>query len=284
MASVPKPEVEPDTSPVATPAVVPEVEPTAAKAEAAQPLVEEAVPEGPRNIPVHELVDEPVLCGTRGDVDLSSLSTRPELRYPLEATVLSALIEAYLVGQKWQVPTHIDLPHGSLVVDTTQNLAYLDFDQSLWSDLLARPLPKRLKTRAVSRQEFLDMSERWKGRVTVVRLDRLLWRAGLETSVGRLPAGVNPGKTVFLKHWPNLTRLHQTPHAIRIAALWATRGASLLETAALLKVAQRHVFAFYNAAVALDLVTDDGAHVRRAQRKATKNKGLLGRLFGWLQK
>lgn len=239
---------------------------------------------GDRPIPVAELVDEPLLCGTRDDLSEDELSSRADLRYTLDATALSALIEAYLVGLKWQVPTQVEFPQGVLVVDTTQNLAYIDFDQSLWSELVSRPLPKRPKTRAISRQEFAEMSARWADRVTVARLDALLWRAGLETSVGRLPTGVSLQKPVFLKHWPNLTRVHNTPHAMRIAALWATRGAGLLETVSTLKVAQRHVFAFYNAALALDLITDDDTQVRRAQRRGAKNKGLLRRLFGWLQK
>ena len=41
----------------------------------------------------------------------------------------------------------------------------------------------------------------------------------LETSAGRLPVGVDPATTVYLKSWPNLTRLHRTPHALRIADL-----------------------------------------------------------------
>ncbi len=239
---------------------------------------------GLRPVPAAEMMDEPQLCGSREDIDPATLGTRHDLRYNLDAMLLSSLTEAYLVGAKWQVPTQVELSQGTLVVDTTQNVAYLDLDASRWADLLTRPMIRRPKTRAVSRQEFAEMSERWKDRVSVVRLDHLLWRSALETSVGRLPTGVNPGKTVYLKHWPNLTRLHQTPHGLRIAALWATRGASLLETATQLRVAQRHVFAFYNAAMALDLVTEDGAHVRRLQRKGTKNKGLLSKLFGWLQK
>jgi hypothetical protein len=71
---------------------------------------------------------------------------------------------------------------------------------------------------------------------------------------------------------------------LRIAALWATRGASLLETTELLHISQRHVFAFYSAALAMDLITEDGSQIRRSQRKSQRNRGLLTRLFGWLHK
>ena len=62
------------------------------------------------------------------------------------------------------------------------------------------------------------------------------------------------------------------------------RGASLLETTELLHIPQRHVFAFYNAALAMDLITADGSQIRRSQRKSQRNRGLLTRLFGWLHK
>jgi hypothetical protein len=42
--------------------------------------------------------------------------------------------------------------------------------------------------------------------------------------------------------------------------------------------------AVYNAALALDLITEDGSHIRRAQRKAHRNRGLLTRLFTWLHR
>jgi hypothetical protein len=90
-------------------------------------------------------------------------------------------------------------------------------------------------------------------------------------------------RPVYLKHWPNLTRVQRTPNAMRVAALWATRGAGLVETAELLKIPQRHVFAFYSAALAADLVTEDGSSVKRAQRRGARNRGLLTRLLGWLQ-
>jgi hypothetical protein len=266
------------------PAPLPEPAPETAPAEAAAEEADEAQQAYRLVASDIELVDEAELCGRRDDLSAVALASQPELRYELTTSLVSALTEAYLVGLKWQVPTQIDTAAGAVVVDTTQNLAFLDFDRARLSALLGQPMDKRPKTRAVSRQEFAELSQRPPGQVTVVRLDALLWRAGMETAQGRLPEGVSPARTVYLKHWPNLTRLHNTPHALRIAALWATRGGTLLDTAATLRVAQRHVFAFYNAALALDLITEDGSHIRRAQRKATRNRGLLTKLFSWLQK
>ena len=41
---------------------------------------------------------------------------------------------------------------------------------------------------------------------------------------------------------------------------------------------------FYNGAWALNLITEDGGHVKRAQRKNARNRGMLTRLIGWLRR
>jgi hypothetical protein len=227
-----------------------------------------------------DLRDEVLLCGSRGDAAADLLEGDPSLRYDPALTLVGVLTEAYLVGGKWRVPTQFDCSAGRITLDTTRNRVHLGFDAAQLPQLYASTLDKRLKTHALNRQDQAALEAQagtdWQP------LDRMLWRAGLETSAGRLPLDTDLRGTVYLKHWPNLTRLQRTPHALRIAALWATRGAGLLETAELLHIPQRHVFAFYNAALALDLVTGDGSQVRRSQRKSQRNRGLLTRLLGWL--
>lgn len=239
---------------------------------------------GHRHCKPEELVDEARYCGTQADVVDAAKLAESSLRYDPAQHLVGVLKDAYLVSCKWQVPTHLDSPAGRITVDGTTNLIYCEFTAEQFAGLVDKPLDKRPKTRAFSRQEFADLQGTLSQRALVQRLDHVLWQTALETSAGRLPVGVDPVAPVYLKQWPNLTRLHRTPHALRIAALWTTKGAGLLETAQTLKIAQRHVFAFYNAALALDLITEDGAQVRRAQRKTKNNRGLLTRLFGWLNK
>jgi len=228
--------------------------------------------------------NEALLCGLRADVAADQLSEDPELRYDPDVHLVSALREAYLVGIKWQVPTQLDCSAGRIVVDPTRNLLLCDFDAGRLESIFATPLGKRPKTRTLNRQEQAEVQEHAPHEQGVRRLDDLLWRAGLLTAGGRLPIDSDPNRPVYLRHWPNLTRISAIPHAVRIAALWSARGASLVETAALLGISQRHVIAFYNGALALDLITEDGSHILRAQRKAGRNRGLLTRLLGWLHR
>ena len=299
--SVAAPAVKPvvKTAPVAVPKPAPAPKVAVAPAPVPAPAapVPAPVPEAPPAVaaPVHdahghrrprpeELIDEARYCGTRADVAESAQLADASLRYDPAQHLVGVLKDAYLVSCKWQVPTHLDSPAGRITVDGTTNLIYCEFTAEQLAGLVNQPLDKRPKTRAFSRQEFADLQGTLEQKALVQRLDHVLWQTALETSAGRLPVGVDPVAPVYLKQWPNLTRLHRTPHALRIAALWTTKGAGLLETAQTLKIAQRHVIAFYNAALALDLITEDGAQVRRAQRKTKNNRGLLTRLFGWLNK
>ncbi len=117
-------------------------------------------------------------------------------------------------------------------------------------------------------------------------LDEFLWRVALWTSRGRLAKGTDLSKKIVLLHWPNFTRLVVTPYALRISALWTTQPHSLLETVKILNIPQRYVFAFFNAASAIQLAfVDRRTSPRHSQNTpSTNNKhGLFQRLLARLR-
>lgn len=85
-------------------------------------------------------------------------------------------------------------------------------------------------------------------------LEALRWRLALWTYQGRLPRGASLHERICLPHWPNLTRLDETPNAMRIAALLVAHPMSLERLAEALDIPRRDVFAFYAAASAIGLV------------------------------
>jgi hypothetical protein len=87
----------------------------------------------------------------------------------------------------------------------------------------------------------------------LVSREELLWKTALWASRGRVPVGSSFTTPVFLRRWPNMPRLVVFPHALRIAALWVSKPHSLVNTAEVLNVPQRYVFAFYSAAHAIGL-------------------------------
>lgn len=242
-----------------------------------------AAPAPAYKINPEELAAERRFCGEREDMSVPDIQNSKDLFYNPTDYLLAALKEAYLVGGKWRVPAHVDFEHGGITYIPESNQAYLEFPETDLSAHCAKPLPKFLKVRMVAKNELPALKEKFAQGVLLERFDARLWLAGLETAQGRLPQGTDVKQTVYLKHWPNLTRFQITPHALRIAALWATRGGDLIETAEVLKIPQRHVFAFYNAAFALDLVTHDDSHIRRAEKGRHRSHGMFSRLFKWLR-
>lgn len=85
------------------------------------------------------------------------------------------------------------------------------------------------------------------------RMDALIWKVALWTSAGRIPDDIDLRRPVYLRHWPNLTRLLMFPNAMRIAALLSEQPRSLLDVAETLDIRQQYVFAFFSAARALGL-------------------------------
>ncbi|MES9944518.1 MAG: hypothetical protein ABW080_06150 [Candidatus Thiodiazotropha sp.] len=118
-------------------------------------------------------------------------------------------------------------------------------------------------------------------------LPTLFWKVALWASRGRLPEGTSLTQPIFLRRWPNFTRLEVTPYAFAIAALWAEQPRSLLDTARHLQIPQRYVFAFYSAARSLQLAGETrraaDTLIQPQEITASKQRGLLGRLLDRLR-
>ena len=85
-------------------------------------------------------------------------------------------------------------------------------------------------------------------------IEALLWQTAAWSYRGRLPADTPLDKRMYLRHWPNLTRLLPLPDACRIAALMVRHPMQLARVAEALRIPQRHVFAFHGAASAIGLM------------------------------
>jgi len=80
-----------------------------------------------------------------------------------------------------------------------------------------------------------------------------MWSLGALTSRGRLPAGTKPDERVYLRRWPNMTRLSHSDNDLRIVAYWVQQATSLEEIVDALGVPEAEVFNVYTAAVAAGL-------------------------------
>ena len=124
---------------------------------------------------------------------------------------------------------------------------------------------------------------------TTYSMESFIWTASLLTSRGRLPQQLEITDKIKLKHWPDLPRLEQIPHAVRIAAVFYKHPGNLLEVANWLHIPQRYVFAFYNGVLALDMIEVQKAEISKTPEPSffeieestekTKNRGLFSRLL-----
>lgn len=80
-----------------------------------------------------------------------------------------------------------------------------------------------------------------------------LWNLGLLTSRGRIPRGADIEQRVYLRRWPNLTRVMPADHVMRILAYWVRQASSAVEISTALKIELEDVFAIYSAANACGL-------------------------------
>lgn len=87
-------------------------------------------------------------------------------------------------------------------------------------------------------------------------MDALLWKLSIWTSKGRFPSAIDPRHPVYLKQWPNFTRLLLIPDALRMAALLMRGPRSPLDIVRELHVRPQYVFAFISACHSLGLLAN----------------------------
>jgi len=118
-------------------------------------------------------------------------------------------------------------------------------------------------------------------------MDAFLWKLACWTSKGRYPRAIDYTQPVYLKSWPNFTRLLITPHALRIAALLIQGPRTLTNVAQVLNIKPQYVFVFASAACALGLMGQakrDADHlIQPPAVKPSKGQGLLSRIMNKLR-
>lgn len=143
---------------------------------------------------------------------------------------------------------------GKMIINPAQNQVLCTSKEDALHSLMLLPMRKD----AIKIQAFdcVELSYHIQSNVLPFYysyLDQFHWKITIWAAHGRLPNNTPLETPIILLHWPNLTRLFLTPHALRIAALWIERPFSLLDTAKRLGIAQRYVFTFYSAAHAAGL-------------------------------
>jgi hypothetical protein len=147
---------------------------------------------------------------------------------------------------------------------------------SVWKPLLIFPGTRQIWLDADDKQlrafAGIEQSKMFAGNISLVALDveaassieqdkskfqdveAFIWKLALWTSKGRFPVDIDPNLPVYLKHWPNFTRLMLIPEVMRMAALLIDSPRSPLEVARVLQVKPHYVFAFITACQSLGIL------------------------------
>jgi hypothetical protein len=226
-----------------------------------------------------------VSIGTAPDInpnvpeDVARAQYRPEQFFP---AVLSRALDLAAREDKW---VRVEAPGGDIIVlPGGQRVQVKSANAISLRSLCSLPVAKdRCRVSVIGPYYRIDDESEF----PVMNATPLLWRMVLYSSRGRLPAGTDLAAPVDLQNWPNMTRLAPIAHATRIAALWATHPCSLLETAQILGIPQRYVFAFYSAAYAIGSVRImQGTGPQRAPvrvKQTSKKRGVFSRILSRLQ-
>lgn len=190
------------------------------------------------------------LCGDAPDVSTDDPAQVERIRYTGDARFLGAVEQAVETSRFARAPVVLRTQGRLLfVVSAARSLAMCDVSD----DLLATLCRQRSDVRdfdSVAVAALPAPSEVMRP----ITVEALLWKLALWTYRGRLPYATSLDDRMYLRHWPNFTRLARTPDALRIAALLTRHPMQLVRVAEALRIPQRHVFAFHAAASTVGLM------------------------------
>lgn len=194
------------------------------------------------------------LCGERADVDPGDPNAVAGLWLDGDGMLLPRLAEAARQALDGQRVLELHAGSSKIVLDGASDYAYADSDEATVRALCAAgPDGMAISVQEAGKPKAVLLSRSGNPTAHWPTVESAVWQAALWTYRGRLPTGTMLDERIYLSRWPNFTRLVDLPYAQRICALWVEQPLPLAETASLLALPQRYVFALYGATHALGL-------------------------------
>lgn len=191
-------------------------------------------------------------CGAMEDAVYLDPKRRSELFYEPDETLQGVLRQACQRAREASCPVRLDLGGQTMMVLAGGRQVISDAREHRLRPLCAISTARRLAALQDAREDELPNMQPLDPRLH--SSDRMLWIVSLWASRGRVPIGTDLDAPVSLANWPSFSRLLIPPHGMQIAALWTTHPQSLMQTAKLLAIPHRYVFALYSACLTLGLI------------------------------
>ncbi|MGB5408915.1 MAG: hypothetical protein WBN08_06955 [Thiogranum sp.] len=221
--------------------------------------------------------------GSAPDIDPEDPKQVADAQYDPEDFFQGYLKRALSIAETENRDVRIGNQRGSIRIQRQCKTISVGMSENLMRTLSVVPVMNGAVsiTRLKGNEPLLASAERH-----LINSDALLWKTALWASRGRVPCGTSLTEPVYLRQWPNMTRLYAFPHVLRIAALLIREPHSLMGIAKVLSIPQRNVFAFYSATHAIGLTGSAQRAVDKLFEPATVKKhgrhGLLSRLLSRL--
>lgn len=191
-------------------------------------------------------VSQNIHIGTAPDINLSDPLQHKAIYYDPNQFFQGHLARAWQHAEKMNTPLKLQGPWPELWLDPAAGLIRSDADFHRLRPFASVPV-------AAADTGIHPLHGTPSPSTRQLPASSLIWKLSLWAARGRLPHGTPLDTPIYVRHWPNFTRLEVTPSALAITALWANKPHSLKDTVAILGIPQRHVFAYYSAANALQL-------------------------------
>lgn len=193
-------------------------------------------------------------CGMRGDVNPHNPKEYHQIFYDPNKYLLSVVLKGGELARTKEVAVRIDIDSKPIIISPGATVILYTISEHMLRSLCLVPVETTTITlKELQIEEYIKLKKRAYQERKLYSYDAFCWNMVLWSSRGRLPEETDPNAPVYIRYWPNLTRMTLTPHAMRIVALWRKQPRSLFNTAEELKIPQRYVFALYTAAHALNL-------------------------------
>jgi len=239
-----------------------------------------------------EIENEEYFVGVRPDVDINNAEQLQDIFYSPENLLQGIMEQARKKSQESGQIVQLDVMdhifyfdsknqkvHSTVGASVIRHLCIVHQEEAALFSIKPESFRDDLEFILQTRSDNSRRKNSWS-------MDAFLWVITLWCSRGRVPAGTDITRPVYLRQWPNLTRLEQIPHAARIAALIYEQPRTLFDVARQLGIRQRYVFAFFSASRSIGLsdvsVRDIDRLFESEKPKKSKNKSILSKLLGKL--
>lgn len=161
-------------------------------------------------------------------------------------TLLYALLQARREKQVMQVYSP---PHPALYVEPIQGVIATSASRDILRKITRSSAAVAIKVLSQTDFDILARGQQ------ILPLTHVLWSAALYGSGGKLIEGHSIDTPIQLIAWPNFSRLEFEPEHMRLASMMTLRPTSLREIHEKTKFPMDVICSFYNAAMAINLIS-----------------------------